>query len=185
RPEVAILVGPFVPDGDAVVLQISDVGVAFEEPEQLMHDRLQRQPLGGQHRKTRRQVEAHLVAEDRQRPGAGAVVLLRAIGEDAFKQVVVLVHGVPFEKAYLARHRRGGSTDSALACDYTRKNVFAGFKRQGRILRPALDFSEVLVGPLSPRIPRTPRRASCARSAAPPAPAGRRRPRSARPTADG
>ena len=67
----------------------------FEKPEQLVHDRLQRQPLGGQHREARRQIEAHLVAEHRQRAGAGAVVFLRTVGEDAFEQVVVLVHGVP------------------------------------------------------------------------------------------
>ena len=42
------------------------------------------------------QVEAHLVAEDRQRAGAGAVVLLRAVGEDPFEQVVILVHGWSF-----------------------------------------------------------------------------------------
>ena len=40
------------------------------------------------------QIEAHLMAEHRQRAGAGAVVLLRAVGEDPFEQIVILVHGV-------------------------------------------------------------------------------------------
>ncbi len=96
RPEIAIGVGPFVPDRDAIVVEIFDVGVAFEEPQQFMHDRLQRQPLGGQHRKAGRQVETHLVPEHRQRAGAGAVMLFRAVRENPFKQVVVLNHGFKF-----------------------------------------------------------------------------------------
>jgi hypothetical protein len=59
-----------------------------------VHDRFQRQLLGRQHRKSGRQIEAHLVAEDRQRTGAGAVVLLGAVGENPFEQIVVLIHGV-------------------------------------------------------------------------------------------
>jgi hypothetical protein len=43
RAEIAILVGPFVPDRNAVVFQIFDVGVAFEKPEQFVDDRFQRQ----------------------------------------------------------------------------------------------------------------------------------------------
>ena len=35
RPEVAVLVGPLVPDRDAAVLQPLDVGVAAQEPQQL------------------------------------------------------------------------------------------------------------------------------------------------------
>ena len=93
RAEIAIGIGPFIPDGDAVVAQIFDVGVALQEPEQLVHDRLQRQTLGGQHREAGRQGKAHLMAEHRQRAGAGAVVLLRAVTENSFKEVVILVHG--------------------------------------------------------------------------------------------
>ena len=36
--EVAIRVGPFVPDGDFVVVQILDVGVAAEQPQQFVDD---------------------------------------------------------------------------------------------------------------------------------------------------
>jgi hypothetical protein len=76
-----------------VVLQVFDVGVAGEKPEQFVHDRLQRQPLGGQHWKARREIEAHLVAEHRLRAGAGAVALPGAVGQDAFEQIVILLHG--------------------------------------------------------------------------------------------
>src|SRR3984957_1796198 len=58
-----------------------------------MHDRFQRQLLGGQHRKSGAEVEAHLTAEDGQRAGAGAVLLFRAVRENPFEQVVILVHG--------------------------------------------------------------------------------------------
>src|SRR5579872_7495343 len=88
----------------AVIPEVFDVGVAFEEPQQLVDDRFQRQLLGGQHRKSGAKIEAHLVAEDRQRPGAGAVRLLRAVTQDPFKQVVILIHGV-----FVRHPQRGGS----------------------------------------------------------------------------
>ena len=66
--EVAILVGPFIPNGNAVVVQILDVGIAFEEPEQLVDDRAQVQLLGGEAGETDSQVEAGLGSED----GVGA-----------------------------------------------------------------------------------------------------------------
>ena len=94
RPELAGLVRPLVPDGDAVLVEIVDIGVAGEKPEQLVDDRFQMQLLGGGEREAVGEVEAHLVAEDRQRAGAGAVVLLRTVGEDPFHQVVVLAHGL-------------------------------------------------------------------------------------------
>ena len=94
RAEIAIGVGPFVPDRNAIVFQILDVGVAFEKPQQFVNDRFQRQLLGGQHRKAGGQIEAHLMAEDRQGAGAGAVMLFRAVSENPFEQVVILIHGV-------------------------------------------------------------------------------------------
>ena len=36
--EVTVFVGPVVPDVDFVILQVFDIGVAFEKPEQLMND---------------------------------------------------------------------------------------------------------------------------------------------------
>ena len=38
RPQVAILIRPLVPDGDVVLVQIGDVGVALQEPQQFMDD---------------------------------------------------------------------------------------------------------------------------------------------------
>src|SRR3546814_18484584 len=48
--------------------------------------------LGGQHRETRGEIEAHLRAEYRQRADPGAVVLPRAGIEDSLHQIEILVH---------------------------------------------------------------------------------------------
>ena len=65
RAEVAVRVRPLVPDRDAVGLEVRDVGVAAQEPEELVHDGLRVHLLRRQQRKPARQVEAHLVAEHR------------------------------------------------------------------------------------------------------------------------
>ena len=51
RPQVAVLIRPFVPDGDAVFLEVADVGVAGQEPQQFMDDGAQVQFLGRDQRK--------------------------------------------------------------------------------------------------------------------------------------
>jgi hypothetical protein len=38
RPQFAALVRPVVPNGDAMLVEIFDVGVAGEEPQQLVDD---------------------------------------------------------------------------------------------------------------------------------------------------
>ena len=51
RAQFAVRVRPFVPDADAVLLQPAHVGVAAQEPQQLVDDGLQVQLLGGDQRK--------------------------------------------------------------------------------------------------------------------------------------
>ena len=93
RAEIALLIGPFVPDGYAMVAQILDIGVAAQEPQQLMDDGAQMQLLGGDQRKTAREIEAHLMAEDRKRAGSGAVVLADAVVAHMAHEVEILLHG--------------------------------------------------------------------------------------------
>src|SRR3546814_10195358 len=50
RPELAVGIGPLVPDRDLVVLEVGSVGLALQEPQQLVHDRAQVQLLGGDQR---------------------------------------------------------------------------------------------------------------------------------------
>ena len=68
------------------------VGLAAQEPEQLVDDRLQVQLLRRDGGEALRQIEARLVAEDRERAGAGAVALLYAVLEDVADEVEVLLH---------------------------------------------------------------------------------------------
>ena len=83
--EVAVLVRPFVPDADTVLLQILHVGVALEEPQQFVDDGLEVQFLGGEEGESVLQVEAHLMAEHADGAGAGAVFFLHAFRLDALQ----------------------------------------------------------------------------------------------------
>ena len=73
RPQIAILVGPLIPDADTIFLQIGGIGIAIEEPEQLVNDGAQVALLGSHQRETFRQIEAHLMAEQGDSTGAGTV----------------------------------------------------------------------------------------------------------------
>ena len=51
-PEAAVFVRPFVPNGDAVLVQIFDIGVAAQKPKQLVNDRFEMKLFGRQQGKT-------------------------------------------------------------------------------------------------------------------------------------
>ena len=90
RAEVAVGARPLVPDRDVALLQPARVAVAAQEPEQLEDDRAQVHLLGRDEREAFAQVEAHLVAEDALRSGAGAVGLGDAVVADVAQEVLVL-----------------------------------------------------------------------------------------------
>ena len=96
--EVAVFVGPFVPDGDVVFFQVADVGVAFEKPKELVDDGAQVELFGGEQGEALGEVEAHLVAEYGTGAGAGAVGLVGAVAEDVLHEVEVGLHGVGWWK---------------------------------------------------------------------------------------
>src|SRR5687767_4342966 len=101
RAELARLVGPFVPDGDAALLQPAHVRLAAQEPQKLVQDGLEVQLLRGEERKARFQAETQLSPEYGQRAGSGAIGLVRAALEHVGDEVEVLLlaavirHGVP------------------------------------------------------------------------------------------
>ena len=72
-------ISPFIPDADPVIRQILDVGVARQKPQQFVDDRFKVNFLGGEQRKTGIEVKPQLRAEDAQRAGAGAVILVRTV----------------------------------------------------------------------------------------------------------
>lgn len=106
RPEVPVLIGPLVPDADTVLLEIADIGIALQEPEQFVNDRPQMQPLRRDDREAIGKIETHLMAEDRPRARAGAVTAVAAILQHVAKEVVILVHGSIIESLMQASYRR-------------------------------------------------------------------------------
>ncbi len=73
RPEIAIFIGPFIPDTHAIFLEIADVGIARQKPQKFMNDGFHMQFLGGEDGKALRQIETHLMAENTVSADAGAV----------------------------------------------------------------------------------------------------------------
>src|SRR5437867_12015817 len=90
RPELAALVGPLVPDADAALLQPFHVGVATQEPKQLIDDRFQVQLLRREQREALGEIEAQLAAEHRERAGAGAIGFARAALEHLGEEIEIL-----------------------------------------------------------------------------------------------
>ena len=95
RAELTVRVGPLVPDRHALLVQPLDVGRAGEEPEQLRDHRPGVHALGGEQREAVGEVEAHLVPEDAERPGAGPVGLARPGGQHVVEQVEIGPHRQP------------------------------------------------------------------------------------------
>ena len=93
RTEISVRVGPLVPDGNAVRLEISDVGVAPQKPDELAHDRLEMKPLGCDERKALGEIEAKLPAEQRTHAGPCAVRLDGAAIERLAHEVEIGLHG--------------------------------------------------------------------------------------------
>ena len=92
RAELAVSVGPLVPDRHALLVQPLDVGRSGEEPEQLRDHRPGVHALGGEQREAVGEVEAHLVPEDAERPRAGPVGLARPGGQHVVEQVEIGPH---------------------------------------------------------------------------------------------
>src|SRR5262245_44050437 len=66
------------------------IGRALQEPEQLVDDRLHVQLLGGDERKAIIGIEAHLMAEERERAGPGAVPFAGAALAHAGEEIEIL-----------------------------------------------------------------------------------------------
>ncbi len=92
RPEFACITCPFVPDGDSVLVQPTDIGIAAQKPQQLVGYRFEMDFLGSEQRETGRQIIAHLLAEQAAGSGAGAVGFGRTRFEHEAQQVLVWRH---------------------------------------------------------------------------------------------
>jgi hypothetical protein len=78
RSQLALFVGPLIPDGHAMILQVLHVAIALQKPEQFIDDRAQVQLFGRHRRETGRQIEAHLIAKNTQRPRSSAIFFANA-----------------------------------------------------------------------------------------------------------
>ena len=72
-PEIAVSVGPLIPDGDLLIFEILNVGIAFKKPEELVYDRFKVNLLRRDKRKSVRDIESHLPTKHRVRPDSGAI----------------------------------------------------------------------------------------------------------------
>ena len=92
RAEITVGIGPFVPDRDIVLLEITDIGIAFQKPEQLMNDGSEMKLLGCQQGEASGEIKAFLGPEDGECARAGSVFLRPALFEDKTEESVILDH---------------------------------------------------------------------------------------------
>ena len=73
RAEATVLIRPFVPDAYAMFFEVGNIGIALQEPQQLIDNRLQVQLFSGHQGETLLQVEPHLVTKTAGGACAGTV----------------------------------------------------------------------------------------------------------------
>lgn len=131
--EVAIRIGPFIPDGDIVFPQVADVCLAFQEPEQLVDDGAEVEFFRGEEGKSLAKIEALLGTENRIGASAGAVGFESTLVEDKAKEAVVLLHGVGERMTGWARERQAFAATGD------------GYSDGGLFLRRGADVAEFAV----------------------------------------
>ena len=93
RAKIALFIGPFVPDAHAILLEIGDIGVAAQKPQQFMDDGFGVQLFRRQQRKAGGKIETQLRAENGGDADAGAVAFGHALGHDALEKIEIGPHG--------------------------------------------------------------------------------------------
>ena len=85
--QVAVLIGPLIPDAHTIVLKILDIGITIEKPKQFVDDGLQVQLLCCKTGESLLEVESHLVPKHADGACARAVALLFALRKDTVEQI--------------------------------------------------------------------------------------------------
>ena len=113
QAQVAMFVGPFVPDVNPLGLKRPDVRVAGQHPQKFGDYALREQTLRRQKREAVAKIEAHLFAEQRTRADAGAVVMAFAVQEHPHRKIairlvvrIVFHHGVFLSGIVRSQSRR-------------------------------------------------------------------------------
>ena len=107
RAEVAVLVGPFVPDRDAMRLQIGDIGVAPKEPDQFPDDRFEMEFLRRDEGETLRSNRTAAAGRRATGPPCRSDPLYRAVVQRVAHEVEIGAH-------------RAGSFDEPLGAVFLR-----------------------------------------------------------------
>src|SRR4051812_20925889 len=90
--QIAVRIGPLIPNRDTMILQIFDVRLAAQEPEQFVNDRFQMKLLGGQEWETFPQRKSRLRAEHRVGSCSGSIPLKLPLLQNESQQIQVLNH---------------------------------------------------------------------------------------------
>ena len=85
RAQISVLVGPFIPDGDPIFVEIANIRIARQKPQKFVDNRLHMEFFRGQHRKALRKVKPHLMAENGTCAGACPVAAFHAIINNALE----------------------------------------------------------------------------------------------------
>jgi hypothetical protein len=80
--------------------EVAYVGIARNEPNELVKYAFEVQLLGGNHWETFGQIETHLVAKNTTGSGAGSVGFVAAFAEYPLHEFVVLTHGLKVRTSY-------------------------------------------------------------------------------------
>src|SRR2546429_9964410 len=88
-----MLVRPFIPNRHAFFAQVANVGVPREKPEELMDDGAGVHLFRRQKWKPCAEVEAHLIAENGQGAGPGAIVLAQSVIAHVAHEIEIGTHG--------------------------------------------------------------------------------------------
>ena len=75
-----------------MVVQVLDVGVSLDKPQQFVYNRAQMDFLGRQKGKSLRKVKPHLIAENGLRTGARPVGLYMSVIHDMLQKLQILLH---------------------------------------------------------------------------------------------
>ena len=92
RSELTILISPLIPDTHTMLLKILHVGIALQEPQKLIDDRLEMQFLCSEQRKTISKIKAHLISKHALCSRTSTVSLHSTLFQDSVKQIKILLH---------------------------------------------------------------------------------------------
>ena len=96
-PQFAVFISPFIPDSHAIFLQITHIGAAHEEPQQLVNDGAQMQFFRGETGEPFSQIKTNLTSENANGSRTGAILTGHAMRQHIIQQLEVLFHELSLE----------------------------------------------------------------------------------------